>query len=252
MSFSPFPRATVYQLDYNLSIISNQECAMNKSVEQLIVVRETREGEGRVALTPTTVADLRTRFPKIMIENNAGFLAGFSDEDYMNAGANIFTVDKTPFPLQKLELPVQMIGRREDYQELIESYGIQYYVLPEKNQTAFLNNYLSLETIIIAAIRTIGQKTTILMDESSLANTPENAVIIDLCTGEGGAVIGSKEDAVIKTERGISIVTVSGYPKAEPRAASEAFAKCMVHLLLDITTPQREINTEHELLWVDM
>lgn len=80
---------------------------IHKQIEQIIVVKETREGEGRVALTPTSVADLKERFPQILIESNAGLLAGFSDEDYVNAGASIFTVHETPFPPKSILLRVK-------------------------------------------------------------------------------------------------------------------------------------------------
>lgn len=44
------------------------------------------------------------------------------------------------------------------------------------------------------------------------------------------------------------IAHVSGYPKAEPKAASEAYAKCMVHLLADILSSEGEIRLDHPLL----
>lgn len=48
---------------------------------------------------------------------------------------------------KELGLPVQMFGRREQYRELVESYGIQYHVLPDKNQSTFINGYLSLHNL---------------------------------------------------------------------------------------------------------
>ena len=90
-------------------------------VEQIIVVKETREGEGRVALTPDAIADLKQRFPRILIESNAGLLAGFSDEAYVDAGASIFTVDERPFPLQSILLRVK---RPTKIREILEDKWI--------------------------------------------------------------------------------------------------------------------------------
>lgn len=59
-------------------------------VNQIIVVKETREGEGRVALTPSAVVALVAKKYRVMVESEAGILAGFNDDDYIQAGARIF------------------------------------------------------------------------------------------------------------------------------------------------------------------
>ena len=56
------------------------------------VLKETREDERRVALTPRIVKDLITKGNEVFVEHNAGLLSHFTDEDYKNAGANV--VDK--------------------------------------------------------------------------------------------------------------------------------------------------------------
>ena len=324
-------------------------------IEHIIVLKETREGEGRVALTPHAVAALVEKNYPIMIESGAGFLAGFSNEDYLQAGSTLFDLNTHPLPqhsfilrvkrptkerealentlipsgsimmgfldpfdvghenhisnwqslgittislellrlkaddtrnaqaamsrfagrlalkdalnryhgdlpkrvsilgtgpaglgaayaARELQLPVQLFGQQERHRKDVESKGVIYFVLPEQEQPAFIAKHLSHETIVIAAVRNIGEKPPILINEASLEALPEKAVLIDLCTGEGGAIIGSREDAIITADRGISIVNVSGYPKAEPKAASEAFAQCMVNLLLDILSPEREMD----------
>jgi NAD/NADP transhydrogenase alpha subunit len=133
-----------------------------------------------------------------------------------------------------------------------QAAGIVYHVLPVTDQNAFIRTHLNSETIIIAAVRNIGETTPLLIDAASLAVLPEKAVIIDLCTGEGGCVLGSKEDKVVIVDRGVSIINVSGYPKNEPKAASEAFAKCIVNLLLEVMTPNGEINLQNPLLHQSM
>lgn len=53
------------------------------------VPRETREGETRVAATPDTVKKLVKRGFRFKIEKDAGTRAGFTDEDFRGAGAEI-------------------------------------------------------------------------------------------------------------------------------------------------------------------
>lgn len=53
------------------------------------VVKETDEGEGRVALTPDNAATLIKKGAKVSVESNAGALSGFSDAMYKAAGAEI-------------------------------------------------------------------------------------------------------------------------------------------------------------------
>ena len=328
-------------------------------IAQIVVAKETREGEGRVALTPSAVAALVAKNYTIVVESGAGLLAGFSDEDYLKAGARIFKFGQDKFPSQslivrvkrpknarqilenevlppgtamlgfldpldddlshmvswkaqgvtpislellplagndprsaqaamsrfagrlafqdaharyqgswlkrvsvfgtgpagmsaalaakELELPVQLFGRREAYRQKVEALGIRYQLLPSEFTLDFVRAHLREETIIIAAARSIGKRTSILIDEATLEILPEKAIVVDLCTGEGGNVFGSKKDEVVVTNRGISIVNVSGYPKAEPTAASEAFAQCMVNLLLEIA-PNGEIDWDNPLL----
>lgn len=330
-------------------------------INQIIVAKETREGEARVALTPAAVATLVTKNYRIMIESGAGILAGFTDAEYIQAGADMFTLGSTHFPLHSLflrvkrpnkirehlenellpdgtvmmgfldpfdvqqenhianwqrmgikpislellhlaaddpknaqaamsrfagqlalqnalqhyqgslpkrvsvlgtgpaglsaafaaikqQLPVQLFGRHERHRQAVEREEITYYVLPVTEQRTFIRAHLSNETIIITAARNVGEKSPLLIDAASFEVLPDKAVIIDLSTGEGGNVEGSIEDQVVIIDRDISIINVSGYPKAEPQMASEAYAQAIVNLLLEIMIPNNGINLEHTLL----
>lgn len=57
------------------------------------VVKELKKGETRVSMTPDVVAMLDSDGYSVLIESNAGLMSGFSDDDYIKAGA---TVVKTP------------------------------------------------------------------------------------------------------------------------------------------------------------
>jgi len=53
------------------------------------VPREVREFEGRVALTPDAVARLTAATTRVLIEQGAGELSGFRDQEYRDAGAEV-------------------------------------------------------------------------------------------------------------------------------------------------------------------
>ena len=331
------------------------------------MVKETRD-ESRVALTPQTISLLSSRQYRVLVEAEAGLKAGFSDSDYIKAGAEIFCLSAEGFPpdtlilrvklpskarehlenklfkkntsiigfldpldpveaddhvaawqalgittfsvdlfkslsindpknmqaamsriagrlafqdglkyyssenpvkltvigtgpaafsaifeARKASIPVQVFGRQERYRTELEAAGIIYHILPEPtSRVKFIRNYLREETIVITAVRTPGVRAPLLIDEESLSVLPKGAVIIDLTVNEGGSVVGGKSDQVV-VSNGVSIVHVSGYPKAEPKLASEAYAECMINLLVEVLSPRGEILFDHSLLrecWV--
>ncbi len=56
---------------------------------QLAVIKETKEFERRVALTPDVIKQLVKKEFKVTVEKGAGLLSSFSDEDYLAVGATI-------------------------------------------------------------------------------------------------------------------------------------------------------------------
>ena len=67
--------------------------------KQILVVKETRKNEGRVALTPQAVATLARLGYRVLIEADAGVNAGFTNAEYIDSGAAIFTFNSSGFPL---------------------------------------------------------------------------------------------------------------------------------------------------------
>lgn len=339
---------------------------MNGKIKQILVVQETREDDGRVALTPGAISQMP--FPRryrILVESEAGLKAGFTDSDYVKAGAKIFSLSSEGFPsgtlilrvkrpdgsrgrlenrlfrqntfmigfldpldagshvgewqacgittfsvdilkslatddpknmqaamsriagrlalqdgirryegrkpikltvigtgpaalsasleAKKHGVPVQIFGRKDIYRPLFEETGAKYYVFPDSlTQTEFLRPYLKEETIVIAAPRVAGVKPPLLIDEESLNVLPKGAIVIDLTVNEGGCIARAESDQVV-ISNGITILHVSGYPKMEPKNSSEAYAKCMIHLLSDVLSSEGELQLEHKLLqecWV--
>ena len=152
------------------------------------------------------------------------------------------------FEARKARVPVQIFGRQECYRATLEMAGILYHLLPEPpDQIKFIRHYLGEETIVITAARAARARAPLLIDERSLMTLPRGAVVIDLAVNEGGNVVGSKSDQVV-VSNGVFLVHVSGYPKAEPKIASEAYAQCLVNLLAEVLSPEGKILLEHELL----
>lgn len=55
------------------------------------VPKEIKNNEDRVALTPAGAAELVKRGNQLYVQTDAGFGSGFTDEEYVKAGANILT-----------------------------------------------------------------------------------------------------------------------------------------------------------------
>jgi NAD/NADP transhydrogenase alpha subunit len=117
----------------------------------------------------------------------------------------------------------------------------------------FIKLYLTEATMVIAAARTPGKKAPLLVDKDSLSRLPPNAVVVDLAISNGGNVAESEHDQIINKANGVSIINVSGYPKAEPRESSEVYAQCVLSLLTEIMSSEGDILFENELvqeIWV--
>lgn len=56
---------------------------------KVAIIKETRDGEPRVAATPETVKKIKALGPDLIVEAGAGAAASFTDEDYKAAGAEI-------------------------------------------------------------------------------------------------------------------------------------------------------------------
>src|SRR5579871_4263882 len=59
----------------------------------ILLTKETRAGETRVALVPKDIRVLVKKGHHIFVEHDAGKAAGFSDQDYHDAGATIRHLD---------------------------------------------------------------------------------------------------------------------------------------------------------------
>ena len=58
------------------------------------IIKETKENENRVAITPDVIAKIKKLGFEIQVESNAGIGSNFSDQDYIDAGAKVCSSSK--------------------------------------------------------------------------------------------------------------------------------------------------------------
>jgi len=85
------------------------------------IPREIMPLEGRVALTPEACAELTKSGHHVILEQNAGHLSGFADEQYAAAGAHIVTEAAEVYQQARLIVKVKA-PRGEELQRLREDH----------------------------------------------------------------------------------------------------------------------------------
>src|SRR5438045_1623561 len=75
------------------------------------VPREIATGERRVALVPEVVSQLTRAGHRVVIEHDAGLRAGFTDDAYRDAGAEIVDSSSEVYANSQMILKVQRPGR---------------------------------------------------------------------------------------------------------------------------------------------
>ncbi len=75
---------------------------------KIVVARETRSGETRVALVPDLVGELTALGYEVLVEPGAGEQAGFSDAEYVEAGA---AIDAAAVSVADVVIGVQPLDR---------------------------------------------------------------------------------------------------------------------------------------------
>lgn len=72
------------------------------------VPKEIKNNEFRVGLTPQSIKALVKNNHEIIVESNAGIGSGFSDDDYLSAGAKILKDSKDIFEISELIIKVKL------------------------------------------------------------------------------------------------------------------------------------------------
>ena len=71
------------------------------------VPKEIKLQEHRIGLTPNSVKTLTAKGHKVLIQKNAGFEAGFYDNDYIQSGASIINEPKKIFDESEIIVKVK-------------------------------------------------------------------------------------------------------------------------------------------------
>ncbi|MBM7586281.1 alanine dehydrogenase [Bacillus pakistanensis] len=77
------------------------------------ILKEVKDGESRVVLTPTEVKVLSRNGHSVLVEKNAGLNAGFPDQLYLEAGAEITQLAKDIFEQSDMVVKVKEISPKE-------------------------------------------------------------------------------------------------------------------------------------------
>ncbi len=113
------------------------------------VVKELKEGETRVALTPDVVAMLKNDGLSVAIESNAGLSAGFDDSEYLEKGAVILDNASEVWNNSKIIVKVKE-PQKSEYQYLRADLAIFSY-LHLNIEEELTNELIKRKTVAIAS-----------------------------------------------------------------------------------------------------
>jgi NAD(P) transhydrogenase subunit alpha len=89
----------------------------------IAVAKETFPGERRVALVPALVATLKKYGGEVRVETGAGAAAGFTDDAYRAAGAEVYNDRRALFESADVVLQVRTLGANHD-QPIVEEVEV--------------------------------------------------------------------------------------------------------------------------------
>jgi alanine dehydrogenase len=151
----------------------------NKTISIMIigVPKEIKSSENRVALTPAGAFELSKRGHKVYVQSTAGEGSGFSDEEYVGAGAEILADIKAIYDIAEMIVKVK---------EPIESE----YALIKKDQLLFTYfHFASYEPLTMAMIESkavcLAYETVELKDRSLPLLVPMSEVAGRMAIQEG-------------------------------------------------------------------
>ena len=91
------------------------------------VPKEIKLQEHRIGLTPDSVKSLTDRKHEVLVENNGGYEAGFTNDDYLKVGAKIIKAPEEIF--KKAELIVKVKEPQMSEVKMIKEGQIIYTYL---------------------------------------------------------------------------------------------------------------------------
>ncbi|MPZ85356.1 MAG: hypothetical protein GEV28_35210 [Actinophytocola sp.] len=166
----------------------------------IAVVAETRPGERRVALVPELVSRLADTGQEVAVEPGAGEAAGFTDDDYREAGA---TGAADALDGAGAALSVQPIGTHR----------------------------VAEADVLITTAAVPGRSAPLLVTAETVAAMSQGSVVVDLAAESGGNVEGAKPGDEI-TIGGALVWGGFNVPSQLPARASQLYRTNVVNLLL--------------------
>lgn len=204
----------------------------------ILIVKETRAGETRVAMTPADVSELTRLGHAVYVESNAGRAAGFLDQDYVNANAHIRQLkDQSPKSFNYLFSDIThvvRVKRPERAREILESQSIAKNTLmigaldPLEEYSPHLEEY---------------QRAGIEMhsiDQLALPNDHPMNILSAMSKIAGRLAL---YDALKKMQRSVNKIVIIGFGSAGQSAFDEAVKlKLPVSVMLRNKNQMREIT----------
>lgn len=190
-------------------------------------VKEVKNKEYRIGLTPSAVKEYVNHGHQVFVESMAGMSSGFSDQDYINAGAKILKTAAEVWT--KSEMIVKVKEPLESEFEYLREGLILYTYLHLAANEALTKRLIETKTQSIAY-------ETITLDDGSLPCLKPMSEV----AGRLGAIEGAK---YLEKPFGGSGVLISGVPGVEPAKAciigagvvGENALKMLVGLGADVT-----------------
>ncbi len=153
--------------------------------------KEIKNNENRVGLTPANVVDYIKNGHEVFVETNAGVGSGFSDEDFINAGASIVS---SAFDAWNCDMVIKVKEPlKEEYQYFREGLILYTYLHlaaePELTQALIENKVFAIayETV------QIGRETPLLRPMSEVAGRRSvtiGATCLEKLNGGSGILLG--------------------------------------------------------------
>lgn len=164
------------------------------------VVKELKEGETRVAITPDVVAMLQADGLSVLIESGAGETSGFSDNDYIENGATIVKNAKEVWDNSKVIVKVKEPQESEFqyFRPDLVIFSYLHLVLEEKLTQELLKKKVT--TIASESVKTSDGQLPLLTPMSEIA-------------GRLAVQIGAR---LLESHKGGSGVLLSGVPGVQP------------------------------------
>ncbi|MEA3423385.1 MAG: alanine dehydrogenase [Bacillota bacterium] len=160
------------------------------------VLKEVKIGESRIVMTPSEVKELSIMGHQILIQDNAGVLAGFDNQSYIDASAKIAPDNKSIFSQSDMVVKVKEIVP-EEY-ELLREGQIVFTCLHPAGNKEEVDELLKAKVIGITA------------EDSHRYGSPNAEA-----AGKLGALLGSYHLLSTSGGSGQSVFGIGGAPAAK-------------------------------------